>query len=310
MISVVIPTYNRRALVVEAIYSVLQQSVPPGEIIVVDDGSTDDTAEKVSHIARAYPSLRLLRTEHTGRPGAARNRGVESAAGEWIGFLDSDDLWTSQKIEAVLPTLAGGKALAGGKGGQAAGSPGVGAVGLVHTRELWLRSGKTISQKGQNHAREGDVFFDALQKCTIGPSTTVMRRDLYIHSGGFREDLEVAEDYEFWLRVAAWLPVAYVDQPLTVKRAGHGEQLSEKHGQIEGFRIAALKPLVDGGYFEGAVPPWAGAPGPGPGKAAARAAAARAVLAEKCRIYAAGAQKRGRAAEAAEYHALAQHYSR
>ena len=120
---------------------------------------------------------------------------------------------------------------------------------ISHTREQWNRQGKIISQAGMDHQREGFLFHDALKKCTIGPSTVMISSDLYGESGGFREDMEIAEDYEYWLRLTAFHNVAFLDKPLTVKRAGHGDQLSEKYGQIEIFRISGLRDLVDRKFF-------------------------------------------------------------
>ncbi|MBN2049188.1 MAG: glycosyltransferase family 2 protein, partial [Spirochaetales bacterium] len=151
--------------------------------------------------------------------------------------------------------------------------------------------GREVSQASQKHRREGDVFEDALTKCIIGPSTVMMEADLFRETGGFDENLEIAEDYEYWLRITSRISVGYLHEILTVKRAGDWHQLSEKYGQIEIFRLRALKGLVDRGFF----PP-------------ERRALARAELANKCRIYAAGCRKRGKNEEAAEYERLAREF--
>ena len=298
-LSVVIPTYNRRAFLPEAIASVLSQTwtaAPRGpqrgraqpdsgragaaaglEIIVVDDGSTDGSDAYLDAAAVAAPgALRVVTLTHGGTPGRARNAGVAAARGDLIAFLDADDLWRCDKLERQM-------AMHDPKG-QAV---------LSHTRETWLRGRRIVSQAGQEHAREGDVFADALHKCIIGPSTTIMERRIFEELGGFREDLEVAEDYELWLRLTHRYPVGYLDEELTVKRAGHGDQLSERYGAIEYFRIQALRGLVEAHAF---------------GDVSAHARAAAETLARKCRIYAQGCAKRGRFEEAAEYRALAQSY--
>lgn len=283
-VSVIIPVYNRARLVREAVESVRAQTVPDLELIVVDDGSTDETPAVLADLAAAPPDGRLTvrRIAHDGHPGAVRNRGAEQARGRYLAFLDADDLWRPQKLERQLALH--------------------GAPRISHSRELWLRNGREISQRGMNHAREGDVFADALGKCTIGPSTVILERRLFEESGGFREDLEIAEDYELWLRITAREQVAYLDEPLTVKRAGHGDQLSEKYGQIEVFRIAALRDLVRGGFFDQVDAEPRADHGPG------RSAPARTELARKCRIYAAGCEKRERHTEAAAYRAEAAEY--
>ncbi len=300
-VSVIIPTYNRARLVVEAIESVRAQSFADLEIVVVDDGSTDDTVARLVELARTESRVRWIETTHTGRPGAARNRGVEASWGRLLAFLDSDDLWHPQKLELQLPLIVNG------------------GYRICHTRERWLRAGREISQGRRRHRRDGDLFADSLVKCIIGPSTVLLERSLFEEVGGFREDVEIGEDYELWLRVTSREPVGYVDEPLTTKRAGHGDQLSEKYGHIEVFRIAALRDLFERGYFVGECETAGYRPGGSrtgmSGTAdgdvatirscASRSALAAAELARKCRIYSAGARKRGRVEEAERYEEMA-----
>lgn len=272
LVSVVIPTYNRSRLVLEAADSVLAQSYRPLELIVVDDGSTDATGAALA----GRPEARTLRQAHSGMPGQVRNAGARLARGEFLAFLDSDDLWLPQKLALQVAAAAA-----------------TGAV-ISHTRERWLRGGRVISQRAQRHRRRGDLFLDSLRKCVIGPSTVLLRRAAFEQAGGFREDLEIAEDYELWLRLTARYRVGYVMRELVIKRAGHADQLSERYGQIEIFRLRALHDLIAAGQF---------------GAASPRHAAACAELARKARIYAAGCRKRGRLGEAQRYEALAQRWS-
>lgn len=257
-ISVIIPTFNRYEFTKKAIKSVKKQTRQAVEIIVVDDGSTDNT-----HLLKNDRDIIYLPIPHNGNPGFVRNRGVEAASGRYIAFLDSDDLWEKNKLELQLAFMAENPALR-----------------ISHTRELWLRNNKTISQKTQKHVRQGDMFEDALKKCTIGPSTVLLEKSLYTETGGFREDLEIAEDYEYWLRITAANQVGYIDTPLTRKIAGHDGQLSEKYGHIEYFRIMGLKDLVDSAAFP-----------------EQKQQTALKALAEKCRIYALGCYKREKADE-------------
>lgn len=270
LVSVIIPTYNRADLLREAVASVRRQSYAPLELIVVDDGSTDATAASL----RPLSDARLVRQDHTGLPGQARNAGARVARGEYLAFLDSDDLWLPHKLAVQLPVA------------RAAGAA------VTHTRERWIRNGRVVSQRRQRHRRSGDLFAESLRKCVIGPSTVLLRRGAFEEAGGFREDLEIAEDYELWLRLTARYPVAYVERESVIKRAGHGDQLSERYGHIELFRLRALLDLVEGHCF-----------------APARRVAAAGELARKARIYAAGCHKRGRTAEADRYTALAHRWS-
>jgi glycosyltransferase involved in cell wall biosynthesis len=299
LVSVVIPTYNRYELLREAVGSVLCQTFRDFELIIVDDGSTDQTNSivtdgldadatavftsaaiaglSVAETASVQPpsAFQFIQISHTGMPGAVRNIGVEAARGRYVAFLDSDDLWMRQKLQKQIELMSS--------------QP---STMISHTREAWLRNGKVVSQASQHHTREGRIFADSLAKCIIGPSTVMMDRALYQSTGGFRDDIEIGEDYEYWLRITPRHEVAYLDVPLTVKRAGHADQLTVKYGHIEFFRINALRGLVDGGYFEGA-----------------DLHLARTELSRKCHIYAMGSAKRGKDEEAEEYEALSLEYS-
>ena len=276
LISVVIPSYNRLPLLQQAVESVWRQTCDQVELILVDDGSTDGTEEFGEALAADKPNVHYLRLEHSGRPGQVRNAGAGLARGKYLAFLDSDDLWQPEKLARQLDFFEQHP-----------------EIRICHTREVWLRSGKEVSQAGQRHARSGHIFSDALRKCIIGPSTVMLERSLFEELGGFREDLEIAEDYELWLRLTARVPVGYIDNPLVIKRGGHADQLSEKYGQIEIFRIRALQDLVESGCFIGE-----------------HKRLARAELARKCRIYAAGCRKRGRNEEGSHYREITRMYER
>jgi len=299
-ISVIIPVYNRPRLAVEAVRSVLLQSYPQLECLLVDDGSTEPPEEAI-RLFSVDPRFRYLRSTHSGMPGAVRNRGVAEACYDLLAFLDSDDIWLPQKLELQAAKLMERSERRERRWEGAA---------LVHSKEIWLRGEKIVSQKRHRHKREGYVFADALKKCMIGPSTVLMRRDVFEQLGGFREDLEIAEDYELWLRLSALYPVEYVEEPLIVKRAGHGGQLSEKYGHIELFRLKGLEDLVTGSWFdchealgsEGEHCPEGLTAGHSQKKAAAE-------LSKKCAIYAAGCRSRGRIEEAESYEAKAARYA-
>jgi glycosyltransferase involved in cell wall biosynthesis len=284
LVSVIIPVYNRPLLLREAAESVFAQTFSDFELILIDDGSGDDTPLTIEELRKRETDpkrLRVVRQKHTGMPGQVRNRGAAEARGNYIAFLDSDDLWKPEKLSRQVDVFRNNSAADG------SGVP----VRLCHTREIWLREGREISQAGQRHKRAGDIFPDALQKCIIGPSTVMMERSLFEETGGFREDLEIAEDYEYWLRITDAYPVEYIDEALVTKRAGRWEQLSEKYGHIEYFRLRGLKSLVDAGTFTGE-----------------HRRTAEAELAEKCRIYGAGCRKRGRTEDAELYEDLARAY--
>jgi len=229
IVSVIIPVFERYERFIEAVESVLRQTFKDFELIVIDDGSKDQRIEWFSLSSGA----KYIRIEHSGKPGFVRNRGVEIARGEYIAFLDSDDMWNLKKLEIQLSFMKKN------------------SFRISHTKELWVKNGKLISQKKQKHKREGDIFKDALKKCIVGPSTVMMERSLFEEFGGFREDLEIAEDYELWLRILSKYEIGYINTLLTIKRAGNWPQLSGKYGQIEIFRIEGLKKLIEEKFFQG-----------------------------------------------------------
>ncbi len=301
LISVIIPVYNREKLLKEAVESVISQKFTNFEIIVVDDCSEDKLEQSVKNISLIENiSLKYLRLEkHSGMPGFVRNCGCKIAGGKYLAFLDSDDLWLPDKLEKQIALIN-----TGSKNSETIIKPDTAdadsaniaenkeifpkQISICHTREIWQRGEKTVSQASQRHKREGDIFEDSLIKCIIGPSTVIMEKKLFEKYGGFREDIEIAEDYEFWLRISAENSIAYIDQPLVVKRADGWEQLSEKYGQIEIFRIKALKDLIEKSFFKND-----------------KMVIAKKVLSEKCRIYAAGCRKRGKNEEVLIYENIA-----
>lgn len=270
-ITVVIPVYNRPHLVAEAVSSVLVQKDADFELILVDDGSDKETVSVLEKLTDAARQIRLLQLSHTGYPGLVRNRGAALADSRYLAFLDSDDLWKEDKLALQVAALKHS------------------GLRISHTREVWLRRGREISQAGQKHIREGCVFLETLKKCMIGPSTVLMETELFHSHGGFSEDLEIAEDYDLWIRICARELVHYLDVPLTVKRAGHGDQLSEKYGQIEIFRLQVLERLL-------AREVWT------PDERELLLKEFR----HKASIYAQGCRKRGRNVEAQRYEKLAQ----
>lgn len=263
-VSVIIPTYNRADLVQQALASVKAQTYRDFEIVVVDDGGTDGTFEVLS----ADREIRVLR--HAGRRGvsAARNTGIHAARGEWLAFLDSDDLWLPDKLARQIFWLEGQPELL-----------------ICQTGETWVRRGVRVNKPLSHRQVGGKIFLPSLRRCMISPSAVVLHRRLISDHGGFDETLPAAEDYDLWLRLTWRYEVGLVDEPLVIKRGGHPDQLSRQWG-LDRFRIRALVKLVQD-----------------PDLPEPYARAARRMLAAKCAIYAQGCEKRGKVTETAWYRA-------
>jgi len=232
-ISVIIPSYNRRHTLERALQSVIEQSSPVDEIIVVDDGSTDGSRQLV---AAGFPQVKIIRQPNLG-VSAARNRGIEAAACEWIALLDSDDCWLPQKIEKI----------------RAAWSREPEQV-LFHSDEIWVRRGVRVNPMHKHRKSGGWIFRHCLPRCAISPSATVMRRSTLLELGLFDESLPACEDYDLWLRLCHRYPVCYIDEALIVKYGGHDDQLSRRYAAMDRFRVRALiglleqSPLAPGDY--------------------------------------------------------------
>jgi len=261
-ISVVIPTYNRGHSLAAALDSVLEQSIQPLEIIVIDDGSTDDTS---TLLQERYPDVMSYRQSNHG-VSHARNRGIESARGDYIALLDSDDAWYPGKLEAQLKELERDS-----------------TTRLCHTDEHWIRNGKRVNQRFRHAKRGGKIFQHCLPLCAISPSASLIHRSVFDDIGYFDEELPACEDYDFWLRLTAIEPVAYCDAPLVIKHGGHSDQLSRRYMAMDRFRLIALEKILLSGVLNDE-----------------DEQAAVDTMIEKFRVYSAGAMKRGRTAEIAE----------
>ena len=223
-ISVIIPTFNRLDLLKRAIESVLNQSIKPYDIIVVDDGSTDDTSEMIQ---QKYKSINLIKQKNSG-VSAARNNGIKNAQGDWIALLDSDDEWGKNKLEEQVNNLTDNP-----------------KYEFCHTNEIWIRNGIRVNQKKRHKKYGGFIFDKCLDICKISPSSVLFNKNILNHVGWFDEELPVCEDYDLWLRITADYEILFIDKPLIVKYGGHNDQLSNSVEAIERFRIKALQSLLE-----------------------------------------------------------------
>ena len=222
-IAAVIPTFNRASLVSRALDSVMRQTFLPSEIIVVDDGSTDNTENLISE---KYRTVAYLKTENKG-VSAARNIGIKATKSEWIAFLDSDDEWLPQKLEKQIAKVSNKH-----------------SYKIVHCEEIWIRNGRRVNPKIKHKKYGGYIFEKCLPLCVISPSAVVIHRDLFQELGYFDETLPACEDYDLWLRICAKYPVLFVDEPLIKKFGGHDDQLSKRFWGMDRFRVEALHKIL------------------------------------------------------------------
>jgi glycosyltransferase involved in cell wall biosynthesis len=207
-ISVIIPCYNQGRFLAEAIDSVFAQQCPAHEIIVVDDGSTDQTAA----VARSYPSVRYVRQDNQG-PGAARNRGLQVSSGEYLVFLDADDRLLPNHFISCLRDFVGKPEAA-----------------MVWGDFRWF--GTHEGWHVHNCAPRPDYYGAMLRFGMMGPPATVMvRRRVLSEVGAFRTDLKACEDLEMWLRIARPYPV-HCHHELIAEYRRHDAQTHRNWGRL------------------------------------------------------------------------------
>lgn len=223
-VSVIIPTFNRAAQVCRAVDSVLRQSFTNFELLVINDGSTDETLYWLQRYSD--PRLRIFNTTNMG-VAHARNHGVENSQSEWLCFLDSDDLWHHHKLsEQIRLHFQNPEIL------------------ISHTEDLWIRQSVRVNKPKKYLTREGDIFLPSLKLCLIAASTVMLKKSLFLEMGGFDESFPTCEDYDLWLKITARHPVGFVKKILATKFGGHADQLSKKYPLMDQYRLRALENLA------------------------------------------------------------------
>ncbi len=271
-VSVVIPTYNRVHLLERALDSVLGQTLAADEIIVVDDGSTDNT---VSTLKSLHPEVKLIQQDNLG-VSAARNTGISAARHDWIALLDSDDVWHENKLERLITELNNAPEYL-----------------ICHSDEIWIRNGVRVNQMNKHKKAGGHIFQHCLPLCAISPSAVMIHRSLFDEIGLFDENLPACEDYELWLRICSRYPVLFIDEALITKHGGHHDQLSRRYWGMDRFRIQALNKIVSANKLND-----------GDRDAAIK------MMVNKINIYLAGAEKHGNTEHVEDFKELLTKYAR
>jgi glycosyltransferase involved in cell wall biosynthesis len=257
-ISVVIPCYNCTATIGRTLESIFRQSRPPEEIVTVDDGSTDNTLK----VLNGFSSRIAVESQANRGVSATRNRGVEMAGGEWIAFCDSDDLWHPAKLEIMaraaeeapgaefifhdFTMVRDGEVLAERSSESA-----------LSLFPIFKRSGITMAEILTDHRQldlsgtvgdwpsapvyTGNALYWLMMGNFIQPSTLLIKRKLFVESGGFDEEFRVAEDTELFLRLSKRADYSYVDLPLMTYEVRGGSLL---HANLLLTVISGTRALV------------------------------------------------------------------
>ena len=271
MVSIIIPTFNRRTFLPRAVKSVLNQTFQSWELIIVDDGSTDQTQE-VLHSLRDR-RVHYVFQKHRG-VSSARNTGIQLAGSPWICFLDSDDYWKPSKLERQIEELERNP-----------------VYQVVYTDEIWMRRSQRVNPRKIHRKYSGWIYHRCLPLCIISPSSVLLHRDVLRKEGLFDENLPVCEDYDLWLRVCSRRPILFLSEPLIVKVGGHPDQLSHSRWGMDRYRVEALGKIWSSGNLTAQQKLWTAQE-----------------LIRKATILANGFAKRGKERQAEQYRSLADQY--
>jgi glycosyltransferase involved in cell wall biosynthesis len=219
-VSVIIPTHNRAHIIPQTIDSVLTQTFRDFEIIVIDDGSTDDTSAVLQH--RYGERIACIRIQNSGLP-AARNRGITAARGQYIAFLDDDDAWLPDKLK--LQTTLMQK------------SP---SLGLVYCGSYTIAADDTVISETRPLKR-GELFQDLLRSNDIvgSASAVLVAGSVFSKAGCFDENLTACEDWDMWIRIARDYPIDFIDKPL-VKVRRHPASMQQNILNMEQATFSVL----------------------------------------------------------------------
>lgn len=224
-ISVIIPTYNRAAVLLRAIKSVLKQDYKNIELIIVDDGSTDETETLLAPYLAAKAIL-YHKTENAG-VAASRNKGTALATGHWLAFLDSDDEWLTHKLSLQMNFLQKQPHLS-----------------IVYSDEIWIRNNVQVNKKTHHQKKSGWIFADCLKQCLIGPSSVLLSKKLFTEMNGFDENFIVCEDYDLWIKISSKYEIGFIDECLIKKYGGHADQLSTRFFAMDSWRIKSMQKIL------------------------------------------------------------------
>ena len=211
-VSVIVPTYNRAHMIAEAIDSVLNQTFKDFELIVVDNYSSDNTES----VVKSYNDnrIRYFKNQNNGLVSINRNYGIEKSYGEYIAFLDDDDLWLPEKLEKQVELLDLNNGL-----------------GLVYSDSYVIDRNGNLREHTYFYGRKpvaGNALNELLQNNPIPLLTIVVKKEALNKVGVFNPRYKIAQDYDLWLRIAEYYPIDFMEQPLTKFRV-HSESSYQRN---------------------------------------------------------------------------------
>ncbi len=231
-VSAIITSHNRRKQLTAAIESVLNQTRPPHELIIIDDASTDGTAAYLAdlqiHAQETFLKIHLA-SENAG-VSTCRNLGAKLATMPWLAFLDSDDTWHPTKLAEQMKMADSNPNLR-----------------IFYCDEKWVRNGTNVNRQKQHHKLGGSIFAECVDMCLIGASSILIAKALFDQHGGFDESFTVCEDYDLWLRISAKEDIGYSELKMVTKHAGHADQLSIRYLAMDQWRLKSILNL----FFHG-----------------------------------------------------------
>lgn len=216
-VSVVLPFYNRISYTMESIRSVQNQTYPHWELLLIDDGSVEDSSP-IQALADEEPRIRLFHQENQG-VASARNYGIRQASGEYIAFLDSDDLWAKNKLEEQIAYMQAEN------------------CSFSHTSYQRIRADLSELEVVHSGLQRGDIYPEVLSDCAITTSTVVMhRRVLAGRLDPFPSSFHIGEDVCLWIDIAAEYAVGGIDRPFTRFRVGNATAALDPQKQLTGLK--------------------------------------------------------------------------
>ncbi len=231
-VSVVVPAFNASATIERCLSSIVAQTVLPHEILVVDDGSRDDTLTRAQDFASRHPTLNwIIKSQPNGGAGAARNAGIAAASGQALAFLDADDHWLPEKLATSIAAFSDDVSM------------------VSHDMLAVDEAGRqTMLVSSRHMPTPGNPFERLFIRGFVATSTVLVRRDLVAREGGFDENLPAAQDYDLWLRLAAdpYFVLVVLPKPMTIYALRSGSITTQAFTRlICGLRvIRKLYPLL------------------------------------------------------------------